>query len=213
VRTEPNSEFGLKLKEEAENRAWRRAVIWTAVLMALAFYAAWRAGRFGAPGDIMAFQATFLLWVAVALTVPANVSFFFRNLHPEAGRRWYAFWTVAWLAFAMHLGWTLAVTHGWDVAAMLAVPGDVPGWAAPALAALWFVDLAFGPRSPEPKWLKALRIAVFFAVLAYFVWQAVWGSDALGVKIAGWALMGATLAAAQDAWRKRHLGKKGPAHG
>ena len=207
----PKSQIGQSLLAAEEERLWGRALFWWIVAVGGAFVAAWAwqdKGWLDVPegqvGDVRAlYQAAFTGIAATALLIPAFAAFFFRNRAPRVWRLWEAFWTAAYVAYLVHFGWSLWAIYGGDVRAAVALSHIPQFWPAIVIALWWPVDLWLASRDADEAWWDgAQRWVLHGTVLGLFVWSAAWEGELLATKVAGFALAGATIASAFDAWTK-----------
>jgi hypothetical protein len=154
------------------------------VLMALAHAGAEvRAGLDArAAGDIerhtaLYYRVVHSIWVTIILLTPALCFHIFsRTGTPNS--YWRAFWTFSYLAFLVHLYWTIAATFHWDwfeifhsQIGQATDPERVVQHPGPdlALAAWWGLDVLLAwTASNTAKWIKVQRGALHLIAFAMF---------------------------------------------
>ena len=208
--------MGQKLQAEADEQAWTRAVIRAAILLVLAFGAAWwwrdvpwpvgpDIGSASDPASDLALrQSAYLGWAAILILIPAYYAFWSRNRSFEGWRTWRSHWTLGLWFLVLHILWSAYAAFGWNVTAMIASPRVAAFWPALAVLAWWLFDIWLAARQDEETRLAtAQRVGLSLAVLALYAKGALWDRGTLAGTILGAALVAAAVISSQDAWKKR----------
>ena len=133
----------------------------------------------------------FAAWAALLLATPALCLFPFRRSSPAAAGYWLAFWTAAFLAFAVHFYWAVfvifrgnweTISHSTRVSAPVVDTVFVVWWALDVLLA-WTIRAENGVIRVERTIVHLLAAALF--ILGSAKEGEIWLSKALGFAMAG----------------------------
>lgn len=175
------------------------------VLMVLAHLGAQVKGaldaRAGSPIDthtVLYYRVILTIWATILLVTPA-LCFHVFSRADAPNSYWRAFWTVGYLAFLVHLYWTVAATFHFDFheifhsqQGMAVDPERVVQHPAADffLTAWWGLDVLLAWTVADSKWVRVQRGAVH--VLAFVMFfgafvlasKATMGAHALGIMMA-----------------------------
>src|SRR5262249_44787808 len=167
---------------EARGRFWFAFAL-LLVAMAVAHGAAELAPRLSAhrpgapaPHTVLYFRVIFSIWVTLLFLTPALCFHVFAR-REEPNSYWRAFWTCAYLAFLVHLYWTVAATFHFDWNEMFhsqegvaTDPERVVQHPGPDLflAAWWGLDVLLAWFAGDRKWIRVQRGALTLLVFVMF---------------------------------------------
>jgi hypothetical protein len=165
---------------QARGRLWFVFALFV-VLMALAHGLAEVKGRLDAPGDaaqLVYYRAIFTIWVTLLLLTPALCfHVFFRSGAPNS--YWRAFWTFSYLAFLVHLYWTVGATFDWDIEKTFHSHSYDPGVDPRSfvdhpgtdyfLTVWWGLDVLLAWVATDRKWVRVQRGALNLVIFAMFL--------------------------------------------
>lgn len=145
-------------------------------------------------------QAAYTAWAVLVLLIPAYAAVILQG----AGRVWLAFWSAAWVGYAVHLYVSAFWFFGGDFDWMQNTSRVSAFWPGMALLVWWPVDIALGLAGQRSVWVTVQRVALHIgAFVLFFGGSAVMGELTL-VKVLGAALAATVLICAAMWWRGRH---------
>jgi len=117
-------------------------------------------------------QRTFhTAWSTMLVLLPAVVMFWRRRISARAAMVWRVYWTLGYVAYAIHLVWAVGLFFRFDLARMLNSPEFVTLPRLGMVVTVWWgIDVALAWRSPaEPGWLQAQRTIIHLLVAGLFI--------------------------------------------
>jgi hypothetical protein len=154
----------------------------------------------GPAESVLDYRILFTDWVAVALLAPALCFYIFAR-SGERNSYWRGFWTAAWLAYLVHLGWSavrlLAGPEGAAAAAEVNFQALRPLTVPLVLAVWWALDVLLAWASTAPnKAVSVERGLVHLFAFALALRDTVLTAAPVGVmaRLLGVALLLAVLA-------------------
>src|SRR5262245_18131368 len=150
------------------------------------------------------YRAIFAIWVSTVLLIPAQVAFIFSRSR-GGNSYWLAFWTCSYLAFLVHLYWTIGGIFHWNFYDVFHSPEGVaedpekvvnnPGPDL-FLTAWWTLDVVLAwTISSDRKWVQLQRGAVHMLAMTMFFGATVLASKASpGVRLLGTMMAGIVMA-------------------
>jgi hypothetical protein len=160
--------------EPARRGGWLPAAALLGVVTAAALTGPWWFPLAAADGSVRpeVLQRTFhTAWSTMIVLLPAVVMFWRRGFSVRAATEWRVYWTLGYVAYAIHLVWAVGLFFRLDLARMLNSPEFVT---LPRLGMVmtvwWGVDVVLAWRSPaEPGWVRAQRIVIHILVVGLFI--------------------------------------------
>jgi len=147
-------------------------------------------------------QAAYTAWVALSLLIPAYAAILLRG----AGRTWLAFWSAAWVAYAVHLYVSAFWFFGGDLEWMQNTTRVSAFWPGMVLLVWWPVDIALGVSSAQGALVKLQRIVLHVgSFVLFFGGSAVMG-ELTAVKVLGGAFALVVIGALVVQIRRRSNG-------
>lgn len=131
-------------------------------------------------------------WAALLLLIPAYVAVWQRRRSARARAIWRAFWSVAFLAYMVHLLVSMGLFFQWDFAGMTSSSRVSAFWPGMAIAVWWPVDLWL-LRFEDAGWITAQRVALHVVTFVLFVGGSLVKGELPVVKVMGAALLIAAL--------------------
>lgn len=145
--------------------------------------------------------AAFTAWAALLVFIPSMMAF---CLHGSSDG-WRNLWTAAFLAFAIHMAWSVFVFFGGDMARLMAstrVSAPIPGF---ILLIWWAIDVALAWLHPAPKRLITIqRVIIHIIAFVLFVGGSAATGETLPIKLIGVICFVAVTMAAVKGWRGRN---------
>jgi hypothetical protein len=117
-------------------------------------------------------QRTFhTAWSTMLVLLPAVVMFWRRRISARAAAVWRVYWTLGYVAYAIHLVWAVGLFFRFDLARMLNSPEFVTVPRLGMVVTVWWgIDVVLAWRSPtEPRWLQAQRIVIYILIVGLFI--------------------------------------------
>lgn len=140
-------------------------------------------------------QAAFTAWAALALAIPAFVAFPLRRVSDSAARIWRPFWTAAYIAFLVHMLWSMGAFFGWDFDWMRNTPRVSAFWPGIAVLFWWPMDLILAWRGHGAAWVEIQRAILTAVLFVLFVGGSTVTGELWPVRGLGLILFGAMIAA------------------
>ena len=136
----------------------------------------------------------FTAWAALVLTIPALCFFPFRGSSSTAAAYWLAFWTAAFLAFAVHFYWSVVVFFGGSWTAIK----ESTRVSAPIVDTIFFVWWALDVLLAWTVRRENVVVCIehtFFALVAFvlFVLASVKEGEKYLSRALGWVMMAAVV--------------------
>ena len=117
-------------------------------------------------------QRTFhTAWSTMLVLLPAVVTFWRRGSSARAAAVWRVYWTLGYVAYAIHLVWAVGLFFRFDLTRMVNSPEFVTLPRLGMVVTVWWgVDVALAWRSPaEPGWVRAQRIVIHILIVGLFI--------------------------------------------
>jgi len=145
-----------------------------AVVTAAALTGPWWFPLAAADGSVRAevLQRTFhTAWSTMLVLLPAAVTFWRRGISARAAATWRVYWTLGYVAYAIHLIWAVGLFFRFDLTRMLHSPEFVTVPRLGMVVTVWWgIDVFLAWRSPaEPRWLQAQRIVIHVLSVGLFI--------------------------------------------
>ncbi|WP_420861146.1 hypothetical protein [Algirhabdus cladophorae] len=148
-----------------------------------------------AGAELPLYQAAFTAWAVLLLLIPAYGTVWRRHKPLEA-QVWLAFWTVSWVAYAVHLYVSMFWFFGGDFAAMTTSTRVSAFWPGLVIALWWPLDAALALRGvPDRGWVWGQRVVIHVLVLVLFVGGSAVKGELNTVKLIGALLLVVALLA------------------
>jgi hypothetical protein len=196
-------------------RFWAVCIVFV-VLMVLVHGAAQLLGALdagaiaaGRPGHtVMYYRVVFSIWATIILLTPA-LCFHIFSRSDAPNSYWRILWTFAYLAFLVHIYWTVFGTFHGDFAVMFhsqegvtSDPEKIVQHPGPdlVLTAWWGLDVLFAWLLPNWTWVRVQRGALHFVVFVMFFSAAVLAEKA-GIVVRGLGILMALIVLACQAIR------------
>ena len=191
------------------NRSWIIASVLTAGLLAAAFAGAalfYDSGwlslvppdsdvtdvAFGQERSL--YQSAFTAWAAVILLIPVYATVWVRNR--GAWHVWSAFWTMSWIAYAVHIYVSAFGFFDGEFEWMTSSTRVSAFWPGMLILIWWLIDAVIALRSrTEGRLVLGSRVLIHLAVLVLFVGGSAVKGETMGIKVLGVALAVVALAA------------------
>ena len=131
------------------------------------------------------YRAAFTAWAALLLFIPAIFAFFKGGGH-EKNLTWKHYWTVSFIAFSVHMYWSMVGFFQGDIAWMTTSTRVSAFWPGIALLIWWGIDVALAWLHPTPaKWIKWQRQVVHVVALIMFVGGSLGTGETLPIRAIG----------------------------
>jgi hypothetical protein len=147
------------------------------------------------------YRSAYTAWAALVLMIPAFVYVWRRN--SGAWAPWQAWWTVSYIAFAIHMFWAMAIFFGGDFDAMQTSTRVSAFWPGIALLIWWGIDVVLSFLVRETALIRIQRIIVHLLAFVLMVGGSLVKGETLPIKALGLVLLLATLASGIAAYRAR----------
>lgn len=153
---------------------WLPAAALLAIATAGALAGPWWFPLPAADGSVRAavLQRTFFTaWSTMLVLLPAVVTFWRRRQAARAAAVWRVYWTMGYVAYAIHLVWAVGLFFRFDLTRMLHSPEFVTVPRLGMVVTVWWgIDVLLAWRSPaEPRWLQAQRIVIHVLIVGLFI--------------------------------------------
>ncbi len=143
---------------------------------------------------VVLYQAAYTAWVALVLTLPAMAMVWTRRRSIADWHVWRLFWTVGFVAFLIHMVWSMGVFFGGDIGWMTTSSRVSAFWPGIIFLIWWAVDVALAwTRSEDQIWITIQRRIVHIAAFILFVGGSVVKGETLLIKMLGIAFVMATI--------------------
>lgn len=153
--------------------------------------------------ELPLYQSAFTAWAALVLLTPAYAFVWTRRRGAAEMRRWLAWWTVAWVAYVVHLGISMFLFFQGDFAWMTSSSRVSAFWPGMVIAVWWPLDCWLA-RRPDVGWVTVQRVAIHLLVFVLFVGGSAVKGELWFAQMLGWAFVAATLfTGAAALWRGR----------
>ena len=153
---------------------WLAAITLLGLVTAAALTGPWWFPLTAADGSVRAevLQRTFhTAWSTMLVLLPAVVTFWRRGSSARAAAVWRVYWTLGYVAYAIHLVWAVGLFFRFDLTRMVNSPEFVTLPRLGMVVTVWWgVDVALAWRSPaEPGWVRAQRIVIHILIVGLFI--------------------------------------------
>lgn len=153
---------------------WLPAAALLALVTAGALTGPWWWPLAAADGGVRAgvLQRTFFTaWSTMLVLLPVVVMFWRRRISARAAAVWRVYWTLGYVAYAVHLVWAVGLFFRFDLTRMLHSPEFVTVPRLGMVVTVWWgIDVFLAWRSPaEPRWLQAQRIVIHVLIVGLFI--------------------------------------------
>ena len=132
------------------------------------------------------YRSAFTAWAALLLFLPAAVSMF-----GGWGRssRWRNWWSVSFVAFAVHMFWSMFVFFDGDIGRMTSTSRVAAFWPGIVLLVWWAVDVVAAWAQPSPsRWVEVQRYGVHALAFVLFVGGSAVTGETMLIRLIGGAL-------------------------
>ena len=133
------------------------------------------------------YQAAYTAWSALLLLVPVYLFVFSR------GTVWLAFWTVSFVAYAIHIAVSAFGFFGGDFEWMTNSTRVSAFWPGMALLVWWPIDLALAFAQREGMAIRVQRVLLHIVTLVLFVGGSAIKGELMVTQIMGWVLLAAAV--------------------
>lgn len=134
----------------------------------------------------MLYQSAYTAWAALLLTLPAMAFFWIRARSWAGYTVWRVFWTVGFVAFAIHMGVSMFGFFGGDFEAMQNTSRVSAFWPGIIFTIWWAIDVLISWNSrTESDFVTIQRYLLHFAALILFVGGSLVTGETAFVKALG----------------------------
>ncbi|WP_306116755.1 MULTISPECIES: hypothetical protein [unclassified Roseovarius] len=127
------------------------------------------------------YQSAFTAWAALVLLIPA----YWFYLTKGAGRQWFAFWLVSFIAYLIHLYVSAFLFFGGDFTWMTTSSRVSAFWPGMALIIWWAVDLVIAWRGMALRWFGIQRGVLHIATFVLFFGGSAIKGEMIAIKLLG----------------------------
>ncbi len=138
--------------------------------------------------------AAYTAWAALVLVVPAFIAFPFRKRSTRAANIWRPFWTGAYVAFLVHMLYSMGAFFGWDFDWMRNTSRVSAFWPGIIVLMWWPVDLVLAWSDATSRAIDIQRLLLTIILFVLFVGGSAVTGEMLIIRIIGAALFIAMLA-------------------
>ena len=145
------------------------------------------------------YAAAFTAWSAISLYIPAMVLYCLQGSSPS----WRNLWTAAFVAFAIHIAWSILVFFEGDMARLMAstrVSAPIPGF---VLLIWWGLDVVLAWTTHPNRIITIQRVILHIGAFILFIGGSAATGETLLIKIIGVVSFIAVIIAAVKGWRDR----------
>lgn len=145
-------------------------------------------------GALPLYQAALTAWATVILLIPAYIAVWRRNVSDQDWAIWLAFWTVSYVAYAIHIYVSAFWFFEGDFARMTASSRVSAFWPGMILLIWWPIDISVALKNrQESQYIKGQRLVLHVATFVLFFGGSAVKGELVTIKLLGLALAGATL--------------------
>lgn len=152
--------------------------------------------------EFMLWLSATTAWASLILLIPVFGAVWFRNRSRTAWLIWLNFWTVSWIAYAVHIAVSGFGFFDGDFAWMTTSSRVSAFWPGMILLLWWPLDIWLA-RGAETGWIKTQRLAVHISTFVLFFGGSAVKGETLTVKAMGAILaLGLLTAGFRYFWNK-----------
>jgi hypothetical protein len=151
--------------------AWKSLTLSQVTLAFVAFALLLSAALLGAEAttDLGLSRTMYTIWATTVLVTPALCAFALPGRSQTKANYWLLFWTVAFLAYAVHVYYAVFVEYHGSMAELLEGQGTFPAAINLIFTVWWAFDLVLAWAYADAAWIRIQRIAGHWFIGLTFV--------------------------------------------